>query len=322
MTFTSIPNNYTPLTEPIVCRFAFDEMREVVDVKIIDAINSKALGIKRLYNVQEAGIDLAPWLDKAFDCKFPAGGTSVCTAEGLFACIAVEVDGERSPERYFSPYPIIAGVGTIFRTAPKYYSLSRSERDMAVIYAPEGGTILCEAYCNGAIVEAQSFVIKPSDGVQIFCLAPSDFTESADEILVQTNLGGVEDYATCRIVPAGDMAHRLVWIDAGGVLQLYTFPTTRSSRLSVDKQRVLTADGLVVAATCAERSLTLVSDYETVAELERISEIIEARQVWLEQEHRGVKVDVISSESLLRYGGVLNSLQVEIRASDGKERLL
>ncbi|MBE6211131.1 MAG: hypothetical protein E7130_05830 [Rikenellaceae bacterium] len=322
MIFTSIPDNYTPVTHPLIYRFAFDEEQEVVDVQIIDARHSRTLGIKRLYNVLHGEIDIAPMLAETFCCEYVEGGTLLGVAEGLFATIVVQIGDIATPIRYFSPYPVMDGVGTIFRISPKVQRLFRGESDFVVLYAPNGGFISCESYHDGEVVDVADFMIDPDHALQIFKLSTADCAEMADEIIVQFNLDGVEDFQTYRVVPKPESTHRLVWLASDGSLQLYTFPTCRSRRLAVQKQRVVSSDGVVVASAASESSLTLVSDYETTAEIERLGEIIESKQVWLERGTKGVKVDVLSSESVVRYGGSLNSLQIEIRPCDRKERLL
>ena len=41
MIFTSIPDNYAPITAPLLYHFDLEEERQVVDVKIIDAKTPK-----------------------------------------------------------------------------------------------------------------------------------------------------------------------------------------------------------------------------------------------------------------------------------------
>ena len=75
----------------------------------------------------------------------------------------------------------------------------------------------------------------------------------------------------------------------------------------------------MVISSESELSLVLVSDYETVADIELIGEIIASKQVWIDCGNRATKVDVLSSESVVKYGGALNMVQIEIRPQNGKE---
>ena len=322
MIFTSIPENYQPITQPLIYQIDLGEHREFVDVKILDVAHEEVLGIKRLYDVQTAEIDIASLLAKTFRFRFVEGCTLVADAEGLYSAIALEIDGVQSGVRYFSPYSLVDGCSTVFRSGAKLQSLTREENDCVVLYAPSGGTITCETYCNGSIVDEVDIRVKPNAGLQVFKLSPSNFSEGIDEIIVQFVMDGIVDYVTYRIQPKPETSHRLVWIAADGTLQLYTFPTCRSRRVAVKKERIQSVEGVAVTACEAEEVLTLVSDYETVAEIERLGEIIESKQVWVERGYEGVCVDVLSSESVVRYGGALNSLKIEISPCDRKERLL
>ena len=62
---------------------------------------------------------------------------------------------------------------------------------------------------------------------------------------------------------------------------------------------------------------TLMSDYGTASEMESLGEILASKFVWIDKDGRCEMVDVLSTESVVRYGGVLNSLQVEVQMSRG-----
>ena len=108
-----------------------------------------------------------------------------------------------------------------------------------------------------------------------------------------------------------------MWCDKDGTIQFYTFPTCRTRHSVVEKQRINSEQGLRVVDCQTESVLSLISDYETVVEIERLGGILESGFVWLDKGVSSVRVDVVSTESVVRYGGVLNSLQVEIQMSRG-----
>ena len=138
-------------------------------------------------------------------------------------------------------------------------------------------------------------------------------------MVLAISIEGVDYYVSYQIVPQPERSKRLMWVDQDGVLQFYTFPICRSRRYRATKQRVETAQGVMVISSESELSLVLVSDYETVADIELIGEIIASKQVWVDCGNRATKVDVLSSESVVKYGGALNMVQIEIRPQNGKE---
>lgn len=322
MTFTSIPDNYAAISAPLSYSFQLDEPMNFVDVKILDVTHDRVLGIKRLYDLESGEIDIAPYLKHSLRFGCIEGCTSIVDAEGLFVGLAVEVDGVCSEVRYFSPYPIVDGSATIFRAAAKQQYIAKGESDYIVIYAPNGGSINCELYAGEEAVSAVLMDIAPKPGLQILKILPEDFVPEADMLLLEITLDGVVDYLSYRIVPRPEKARRLIWSDKNGMVQFYTFPTCQSRRSRVEKQRIETVQGYLVTSCEAETAITLVSDYETVAEMERLGEILESESVWVDLGRGGVKVDVLSTESVVRYGGALNSLQVEIRPCDRKESVL
>lgn len=319
MHFTSIPDNYSPLAKPLLYGFVFDAEQKVVDVKIVDVTHDRTLGVRRFYDMQSGEIDIAPYLKRCFDPKPVDGGTAIVDAEGFYFVIAVEVNGERSESRYFSPYSIRDGEGTIFRSAVKRQTLARDESDCIILYAPNGGHVGCELYASEQMCGQFEFEVEYSPGLQILKIEPTLFDVEFDTMIINVGVDGIEDFLTYRIVDNSELSRRLMWCDADGMLQFYTFPTCRSRHSRVTKQHLETEQGLRVTSCEVESLLTLVSDYETVAEMERLGNILESEFVWLDRGVDSVRVDVVSTESIVRYGGALNSLQVDIRAYNRKE---
>ena len=127
---------------------------------------------------------------------------------------------------------------------------------------------------------------------------------------------------TYRIVDKSELSKRLMWCDTDGIVRFYTFPTCRMRHSRYDKHQVETAQGQKVLACEVDTRLSLVSDYETAEVIERLSEILESKFVWIDRGPSSVRVDVLSTESVVRYGGALNSLQIDIRPHDRKEATL
>ncbi len=321
MIFTSIPDNYAPVNGPLIYLFSLETEQRSADVKIIDVAHGRTIATRRLYDVQSAEIDVAPYLKRCLEFKPIDGGTSIDDADGLYARIAVEVDGVRSEERLFSPYQVNEGVDTLFRSGAKLQTLSRNESDCVVIYAPNGGVVSCELYEGESICDRCDIEVVARQGLQILKICPASFPAEADSMLVEINLGGVVDYLTYRIVPQGDGAMRLMWLATSGIVQAYTFPTCRLRQIRTEKQRIESYDGHITIAGCAESVLSLLSDYETAAKIEQLGSILESKYVYLDRGTISQRVDVVSTESVVRYGGTLNSLQVDIRSYDRKEAL-
>ncbi len=321
MFFISIPDNYVPVTEPLPYRIGFEEQRECVDVKIVDITHNAILGVKRFYDVQQADVDIAPYVNRCFKFEPFEGGTSLSQAEGLFVEVALEIDGIYSETRFYSRYPVAYGHGTLFRAESKQQNLSRGENDYVVIYAPNGGDIFCEGYTADVATDTFNLAIEPQQGLQILKISPDDFATATDSILLEIKIDEVVSFLTYRIVPKPEASRRLAWIAPNGLLQLYTFPICRERRCRTEKHRMKSDSGIIVTSCESEVVLTLVSDYETEREIERIGEILGAKQVWLDCGNSIARVDVLTAESVIRYGGALNSLQIEIRSRSRKEPL-
>ena len=314
MIFTSIPDNYDSVNKPLLYQFECDELREMVDVKIVDVIHIRTLGIRRFYNVQSAEIDVAPYLKNYFALNPIVGGISLADADGLYVAIVVEIDNERSAERYFSQYPVTYQMGALFTKSAKSQTLSRAESDYVVIYAPSnGGTLYCELHRGEEVFDSLSIPIEPKPGLQLLKIMPEELDERVDSMIVELDIEGEFNYLNYRIRPKSDMSKRLMWLDADGMVQLYTFPMCRARRRQVEKQRIESEQGIIVTACKGESILELVSDYEAASMMEDLDAILESRYVFLDRGADSVKVDVLSTENVVRYGGELNSIMVEIR---------
>ena len=321
MVFTSIPENYTPITAPLRYHFDLEESKEVVDVKIIDVDRNLTLAIKRLYNVQSAEVDILPYLLRSFDYRAIENLSDgiLSTAEGLFVKVALEIDQVRSAERIYSPYQVVPEYGTLFRSATKQRTISYQEREFIVIYAPNGGSIYYESYSGEEIIDESSIEIEAKPELQLLRISPMEFAEGVDSVIMEVDIEGAFDYLTFNIIPDLERSRRLVWVDSEGLLQFYTFPICSNRRSRVRKQRIETQSGIRVTHSSAEVVQTLVSDYGTAQEMERLGGLLESKHVWLDSEGEMLRVDVLSTESVVRYGGALNSLQVEISVSKREE---
>jgi hypothetical protein len=317
MIFTSIPDNYAPITAPLLYHFDLEEERQVVDVKIIDATRSETLAIKRLYNRQSAVVDIQPYIARCLDYRSVGNEALLSVAEGLFAKIIVEVDGASSDERIFSPYRVESGCGTLFQPTLKSQNLSQGESDYIIVYAPNGGSAFIDSYAGEEVIDTISMAIEAMPELQILKIAPSQISADVDSILVEVDIEGVFYYQSYHIVPKIEGSTRLIWAAEDGSLQLYTFPICRTRRSLVEKHRTEGREGVRTTHSRAQVVRTLISDYGTASEMESLGEILASKFVWIDKDGRCEMVDVLSTESVVRYGGVLNSLQVEVQMSRG-----
>ena len=313
MNFQSIPENYSPINEPLNYVVEFAEKRDVVDVKILDLRRERVLGLKRLYDVTEAQIDIAPYVKRALDFRPAACGTELLDADGLYALVAIEIDGQRSPERCYAPYDICDELGTLFRAGGKHSQLSIGESDYVVIYAPHGGTVRIESYLGERLLSARELPLEAKQELRMLKILPDDFAPEGSTVLLAFEIDGIVDFLSYRVAPKPEQSKRLLWVGQDGVLQSYTFPNTIESTHRVTRQVVESGEGEVVTSCQREHLLKIVSDYETVDEIKRIGEILGARKAWIDRGVEAERVDVVSTEMVVKYGGALNSMQVELR---------
>lgn len=312
VTFTQIPEHYTPLGGEAVYAFENDTA-QTVDIRIIRATDDSLLGAKRFASVTGAAFDAAPCLRRAVRFAPAVGGTGVYNAARRQVMATVEAFAEATattataPTRIFLPCRTPVQAPAMLTTMPVSRLIAPGECDELTLLFEEASTVTVTAQ-TGNDLTAQSYRVATA-GFYLFRLDTRDFPE-AETLTVDAGACGITVY-TLVAAPRG--AVRLAWRSSEGSVEHYTFPIVRTTTVSTTKTRAYGPDGYLAAAAEQERRQQLVSAYEPQAVLEALSELPASPDVWIADKDRYTPVDVLTEKIPLRRHGTMCCLEMEIR---------
>lgn len=313
VTFTQIPEDYTPLGTAAVYAFESDEA-VTTDLRITDAADDTLLAVKRFASVTTASFDAAPCLRRAVRVVPATGGTGVYPAAGRRLAVNVQAfaeGGERllgtAPTRIFLACTSPAEAPALLTTMPAERLIARGECEELLLLFAEAGSVTVTAEDGGSLT-AQSYAVATA-GPRLFRLDTRDFP-GAETLTVDAGACGRVVYP---LVPATPGGIRLAWRSSAGSVEHYTFPVVRSATVAAVKRRAYGADGHVAAGARYESRQQLVSAYERQEVLESLAELLSTPDVWIASGDRYTPADVLTDEAVVRRHGTMSCLELEIR---------
>lgn len=315
MKFISVPENYAPVDEGLVYDIDLEGLRDKVDIAIIDVAKGEPVAVLRFAQTATVSLDIAPYVRRMFDPQPSDVRFGVGDDRGRTVYVALAVDGQHSPVRCFTML-LFDGTPHLLTTMPGRRTIAPGESVEVAVYAPGGKISICPD--SPTVHEDIVFGIPDSDDIAVLKFAadclPPDFTGA--EVVLEAGQH-VENLHFDRVErPQG--AVRLAWTAASGAIEYYTFPSQRSL-LTVASDAFCSRTGHRTTHRQSDITQTLVSDYEPQAVIEALEEILSARRVWRIDNGIATGVEVVTSTTLRRFDGSLNSLSIEIRTGGREE---
>ena len=318
MQFTSIPDNYALLDGGLLYEIDLGGLRDSVDIAIVDTTRNNTLATLRFAQTSAVSLDIAPYVRRAFAPAPAAGPTGISYNTRCTAAIVLRTDQGQSPERVFSLYAI-DGLPRLLTAMPDIRTIAAGEFDLIPFYAPQGGKITINPRGTGMIA-GRIISVAANKAPGVLRIAADDFA-GAVALSVKFESEGRTDIISYDVVRRPSDAVRVAWVSSTGAVESYTFPTCKTRTLKADKARFYGRTGYKTTSIGGEASLLLLSDFEPHAAVEALDEILTSPQVWFVREGRITEADVVSSETVYRHGGALNSLALEIRTCKREEGL-
>lgn len=165
VTFTQIPEHYTPLGGAVLYAFQSDAPQNV-DIRFTDDANGRLLGARRFVSVTETAFDAAPMLRRAVRFTPSGGGTGLSRADGRQAMVSAELFTETSgltadafaPTRIYLPCHAAEAPG-LLTTMPAERLIAPGECDEL--------TLLCDRPCTVTVtVRGFGFPGDNTDGAE------------------------------------------------------------------------------------------------------------------------------------------------------------
>ncbi len=314
MNFISIPSNYDPVSGGLLYTFETGGDAADLDIRIIDTSSDHAIASKRIYDATYGEIDAAPVLRKMFAYSLADSPTGVHVSYGLSKTICVEVNGERTEPRIFTAVDIdVNDVPCVFGLDDgPVRDIAFGEADQLFFFNHKDGLVEVTASGDG-VDETRTYISEPDLSLQIFCMRPADFPAGTERLDVTFRLADKTLSLQYRLVRRPSTARRISWVDDRGIIRFHTFPVCSSRKVKVERDRIYGADGYADVGVRTENILRLVSDYEPLARIERLTGMLSSLFVWLHTDDGWNRASVVSAESSIACDGELNRAEIEVK---------
>jgi hypothetical protein len=314
MIISSYPAAYQSAFRPALFKLLAVDAPEGLDVEVLPATGSEALGVKRIYGGGEFVVNVAPYICPQLSPE-PLYGEQMGLVlnQSCYAGCRVRVSGITTPVVFLTGGTHDAPIGAIMSAAPAKLIIRPGEKDEisvisdggvvkpSVKFTHNGNEYTDDIFLSNYGAGVHTFVVDEAVVAQKFVSQTGLDTDRMREFTVELRLtmsGGGYLYLRRHYVvdrtPYG--GKRLAWINRYGVVDYYTFPIIDSRTLSGGRGCILSSTGWSAVETEAEEWTLLTSDYEQADTLEWLAELLSSPRVWTIEGDEAIEVDVADGE--------------------------
>lgn len=298
MKILKLSNDFTPIRKGIYFNIDTEDTTPTnLIVEIIDSSTSEVIATQQLREVTSAKVNIAPYLTK-FEEHKPMQNFCTSILSAPCAHYNVRVDGVESEEVVVSVNNVESEeTPTIISTMPNSRRISRGESDEVLIFSESGIDIGVEITADTG--EVFNLEHRTTSGANILTISTEDFGANTHTLEVVLYCDG-EIFGSLhyQVSPPLKTATRLAWLSDKGSIERYSFPVSHKLNRSVERNTVLTTDGIQTSHCRTKEVLSLISRYEPSATIAALAQILSSKKVW--REHCGklerVKVETHTIE--------------------------
>lgn len=314
MTFTSIPENYSPAFAEALFVFAADEGdADALEITVRDARTDEAIGAKRLFASQGRAVNISGYLGRRFEMDpVTSLGGGLKAVPGRTVKALVEAGGEASPEVSFTAscvrVPARGMMSTVRRTV-----IGPGEYDEIPLMIP-GERIAAEVILRGRAERRLSMeALAPGDEAVVAVISMPEIGARLAELYGEE----LAEYREMRVEVRGDGVQaavrsytlnpdagggvRLCWVNGLGGLDFFTFPCVETQSVAASKQRIFTPEGYRVVTSRRERIMIVSSGYQPEERLAWLAGAVCSPKVWrLGDDGAAEAVDVVTDSAVER----------------------
>lgn len=316
--FTTIPKNFTPISEGVVFTVESDEQTDFT-IGIVESQSGVVVGRKCVYGTTTAVVDIAPYVENMSKWVLPERGK--CTLRNApMAGYHITVDTES--DSIVSQTVILSnnletpksGINSLL---PVQREIGYGEEDDLRVYVPPQSTVLVQMISDRG--EYLSYEMYSESGAIEIHVATSEFESITKRLVVDVFYNSqLTQSAMYNFVPRYKGAVRLMWLSPGGNIEHYTFPVKRSQSTVVEKRRVSSSLYGEVVSTISAKRLSICSNNETEVVRKALTTVVTATKVWIEEPTESVEATVIESEIVTSQFGKIGHIALTLEY-DGKE---
>ena len=311
MTFTSIPQDFTPVEQGVVFAFNTDlEQPTSVEVEIVESASEQVVATLRLHDIIQAEVNIAPYITLLAERKPLKCYTSTLTEAPTMA-YKVRVGDTLSPEVVVSVNCNEVVAPSLISMMPSQRRLPHDESDELLIFAGKGASVEVDMTSDfGDSIQLEAVSVS---GMMRLVVAAADFAEGSSKVVVSVSSDG-EEIATLHydIVTPNGRSVCLAWLSSEGSIERYAFPVARTITLATERERVGQGEMLRTVSCQNEASLEVASRYEPCATAAALHEIVASPRVWLVGED-DVEIDVLTSSTSQSLFGKPSAVALTLR---------
>ena len=313
MKFTNIPKNGASWSGELLCSFA-TELADKSDVQVIvrDAETDAELGRLKLYAITEATVDIAPIVRRRVSDEPQIARASEIIPSLAMCRVIVEVEGVRSPKisLFRADYkPLIHRVLSSMSTGCGIASGDTLRFTLNVV---KGATVTVEELTGHKHRHIAHLSYNAQSQVVEVVVPIGNLSKEADRVVVTITNGIVTDIAEYRVVERTEGSRKLLWYNANGGIESYTFPYSRLLERKADVSTIRTATKQHSSLTAAHSRVRLTSAVLQLREQERLAEILRSPYIFEERSNAIRSVDLPSRELHYDDHGALKRLSLDI----------
>ena len=305
MNIVKFPTQYASAFNEAICRISATP-DEIVELDLYDHAGTSIIGRRRFCGDNSYDVNLAYCAQSQLNitplttvqCGFavPTGrAINVTVGAGSLRRSTVLTGGQRTCFSYEK-----------LSDSPDVLDIATNEWDEIAVIA-EGGSIQADAIVEKPAAMTVELATKSdAQGLLVFALKMADLLvklqaagksslepDERFKIRISDSDGYVLAEQGYRIVSPSTDNVRLCWWNALGQIDYYTMRRVQEVRYNLQKERMLTSDGYKMTACRREREMRVVSDFLSSEFIEWLSEIASSPRVWVLENGRFVRVEVV-----------------------------
>ena len=305
MNIVKFPTQYASAFNEAICRISATP-DEIVELDLYDHAGTSIIGRRRFCGDNSYDVNLAYCAQSQLNitplttvqCGFavPTGrAINVTVGAGSLRRSTVLTGGQRTCFSYEK-----------LSDSPDVLDIATNEWDEIAVIA-ERGSIQADAIVEKPAAMTVELTTKSdAQGLLVFALKMTDLLvklqaagksslepDERFKIRISDSDGYVLAEQGYRIVSPSTDNVRLCWWNALGQIDYYTMRRVQEVRYNLQKERMLTSDGYKMTACRREQEMRVVSDFLSSEFIEWLSEIASSPRVWVLENGRFVRVEVV-----------------------------
>lgn len=313
MKFVKIPENGASWAEPLCYTINTEStLPKDLVVEIVDESAGEVIGIKHLYGVTEADIDIAPYVRRSISATLPAEGSHI-TISPSARSITVRVEGVSSAARVFFRAKIDCSVGHMLSSFQQQSVVARGEVIRLTVYGQE----IVRAWSIDKRTMSYSPVTEiRTAGLPVEIVVQTNmFTGGSVPISVEVQCdGGVPSVFNYTITEPEASTMRVAWHNADGGVECYTFPMAVRMKYEAELS-VIDAIAQRHAMLPATMRYRLLSAYESREQMERLIGIVASPEVYECRGDRCEPLQLVSRKIEFDDHGALRRMELIVEKS-------